>query len=202
MERKMKWLRTAVSGFLAALILFGISSAADQTIQYNEKMVGANHPTLSDTLNRLTLIKHNTDGTHKQSSFSVHKNGAGQTITTTTPQQVTWPAELWDTNNNFATDLFTPTIAGKYHFDVNIHWTSFADGVPCYIKIYKNGALYKQSIQISGSAATQSFAASFDVDANGIGDYFNVYVQQDSGVNKNIDGSNSETWWSGYRIID
>lgn len=37
----------------------------DQTIQYTEKMVGANHPALADTLNRLALVEHNNDGTHK-----------------------------------------------------------------------------------------------------------------------------------------
>lgn len=38
---------------------------SDKTISYLEKMVGANHPTLSDTLNRLTLVGHNTNGSHK-----------------------------------------------------------------------------------------------------------------------------------------
>jgi hypothetical protein len=38
---------------------------ADQRIQYTEEMVGNGHPTKSDTLNRLSLIEHNTDGTHK-----------------------------------------------------------------------------------------------------------------------------------------
>lgn len=40
---------------------------ADQRILYTEEMVGANHPTKSDTLNRLALVGHNTDGTHKTS---------------------------------------------------------------------------------------------------------------------------------------
>jgi len=38
---------------------------ADQTISYNEQMVGAGHPTKADTLNRLSLVEHNSDGTHK-----------------------------------------------------------------------------------------------------------------------------------------
>lgn len=38
----------------------------DQTIQCTEKMVGANHPTLADTLNRLALVEHNNDGTHNK----------------------------------------------------------------------------------------------------------------------------------------
>ena len=30
-----------------------------------EEMVGSGHPTKADTLNRLALIGHNNDGTHK-----------------------------------------------------------------------------------------------------------------------------------------
>ena len=38
---------------------------ADQRILSTEKMVGAGHATLADTLNRLALVEHNNDGTHK-----------------------------------------------------------------------------------------------------------------------------------------
>lgn len=38
----------------------------DLTIQHTERMVGANHPTLADTLNRLALVEHNNDGTHNK----------------------------------------------------------------------------------------------------------------------------------------
>jgi hypothetical protein len=41
---------------------------ADQTAKYNEEAVGSGHPTKADTVNRLTLVEHNTDGTHKMSS--------------------------------------------------------------------------------------------------------------------------------------
>lgn len=37
---------------------------ADARIQYSEEMVGAGHPAKADTLNRLTLVEHNADGTH------------------------------------------------------------------------------------------------------------------------------------------
>lgn len=37
---------------------------ADQRIQYNEQVVGAGHPTKTDTVNRLSLVEHNNDGTH------------------------------------------------------------------------------------------------------------------------------------------
>jgi hypothetical protein len=38
---------------------------ADQRILYSESMVGAGHPTLSDTLNRLALVEHTNEGLHK-----------------------------------------------------------------------------------------------------------------------------------------
>ena len=38
---------------------------SDMRIQCSEEMVGANHPTKTDTLNRLVLVEHNEDGTHK-----------------------------------------------------------------------------------------------------------------------------------------
>ena len=44
---------------------------ADQRFQAVERVVGANHPTLTDTINRLTLVGHNTDGTHKSGIGSV-----------------------------------------------------------------------------------------------------------------------------------
>lgn len=37
---------------------------ADLRIKYTERMVGANHPTLVDTLNRLLLAEHTNDGNH------------------------------------------------------------------------------------------------------------------------------------------
>lgn len=37
---------------------------ADLRIKYTERMVGANHPTLSDTLNRLLKAEHGNDGSH------------------------------------------------------------------------------------------------------------------------------------------
>lgn len=49
---------------------------ADQRIAYTEEMVGSGHPSKSDTLNRLALVGHNTDGTHKYGYYNVKENGA------------------------------------------------------------------------------------------------------------------------------
>lgn len=42
---------------------------ADQRIQCSEEMVGAGHPTKQDTLNRLMLVEHENDGTHKSGNI-------------------------------------------------------------------------------------------------------------------------------------
>lgn len=49
---------------LLSTVFLGTANAADQRAQFNERAVGANHPTLSDTINRLALVEHNNDGTH------------------------------------------------------------------------------------------------------------------------------------------
>jgi hypothetical protein len=41
----------------------------DQIINYDEEMVGANHPSKTDTLNRALEIEHNSDGTHKTAAY-------------------------------------------------------------------------------------------------------------------------------------
>lgn len=55
----------------------------DQRAQYNEYAIGAGHPSEPDVVNRLALIEHNTDGTHKVITLTVADNGnyIGATIT-------------------------------------------------------------------------------------------------------------------------
>lgn len=43
---------------------------ADLTVKSTERLVGSGHPTLTDTLNRLVLVGHNVDGTHKSAGIT------------------------------------------------------------------------------------------------------------------------------------
>ena len=52
-------------------------------------------------------------------SFSVHKNGTDQTVTASVTTLLTWSTETYDTNNNFASNRFAPTVPGKYLIMVN-----------------------------------------------------------------------------------
>ncbi|MBI5599653.1 MAG: hypothetical protein HY890_07955 [Deltaproteobacteria bacterium] len=52
----------------------------DQRIQSTEKMVGAGHPSLSDTLNRLALVEHNSDGTHNPALIPLSQKAAANGV--------------------------------------------------------------------------------------------------------------------------
>ena len=134
-------------------------------------------------------------------SFSVNKNGTNQTaVVSATPTLVTWSTVTWDTNSVFASNKFTPVILGKYFLAAGFQWTAFADGVDTIVKIYKNGALHKQVIIVSGSAATQGACIAVVVEVLVSTDYFEVYAQQGSGTDKIIDGTAAYTWFMGHKI--
>ena len=164
--------------------------------------VGGSNNTWGTELNAYLQIEHNTDGTHKQSTFSAHKNAVDQTgIATATSTKVTFETEDWDTNNNFASSRFTPSIAGKYHLIASVYYaTSVVDTMYVNIYIYKNGALWKgQNNRASGALDLTSFMDVI-VDANGTTDYFEVYTYHNAGTDRTIRGDVYYTYFQGYKI--
>lgn len=122
-------------------------------------------------------------------SFSVHKNGATQAMTGTLAK-VTWSTEAYDTNNNFASDRYTPTVAGKYTVTAS---ATFAVQAQLKVAIYKNGSLYAQN----QDNATNSFQVLVNtvVDMNGTTDYLEVYASNDN--SQNLAGTSANTYFTG-----
>lgn len=140
------------------------------------------------------------DSRHEASnwpSFSVHKNGTDQTgIADSVITKLTWSTELFDTNNDFASDRFTPTAPGKYLLSAATRWND--SGTQTNIYIYKNGAtLHSVS---DGYPGWQGNMISVVIDANGSSDYFEIYVLQDSAGASGVSGVASITWFTGCRI--
>ena len=103
-------------------------------------------------------------------AFSAYLNAA-QNVTTNTWTKVLLDTELFDTNSNFASSRFTPTVAGYYQINSGIlpnTSTSFS-----YAAIYKNGAQYSV-IGINSTYA--SVGVSTLVYLNGSTDYIELYV--------------------------
>lgn len=126
-------------------------------------------------------------------AFSVHKNGTNQTVAQDTDVKLTWSTEGFDTNNNFATDRFTPTVAGKYLIVVS---TQCAQAGACMPSIFKNGALAARSANTNINIG-QTEQATAIVDMNGTTDYVEAFINSASSV---INGTATRTYFSGMQL--
>jgi hypothetical protein len=124
--------------------------------------------------------------------FSAHKNGSNQSISATTFTKITFGTEEFDTNNNFASDRFTPTVAGKYLLNIGLRFTAterFA------ISIYKNGVRHRDMTD-SGATYAEFHQGSVLVDANGSTDYFEVWIYAYNG-SQTVNGAITSTYFQG-----
>jgi hypothetical protein len=94
-----------------------------------------------------------------------------QSVAAATVTKVLFDTELFDTNNNFASSRFTPTIAGYYQFNTNLYFSG--TGSNQNINFYKNGALYIQPVYFVNGFIMAS--ASALIYLNGSTDYVEVY---------------------------
>jgi len=127
-------------------------------------------------------------------SFSAYLNGS-QTLSTATITKILYDTELWDTNNNFASSRFTPTVAGYYQINsvINVNTT----GCRVYLAIYKNGSTY-QTGPDSGLANVYAEGISSIVFCNGTTDYIEIYGQ--FGVGQNVSQGSVYTWFNGSMV--
>ena len=100
----------------------------------------------------------------------------GVSTTTGTLTKIGFDTEEFDTNNNFASSRFTPTVAGYYQVGAGITG-GYSTQI---ISIFKNGAEYKRGAQTVGASLqeTTTFALVY---CNGSTDYIEVYWAQFSG---------------------
>lgn len=134
-------------------------------------------------------------------AFSVFNN-AGQTITNGAYNKVTYDTEEFDTNNNFASSTFTPTVAGYYQINANVSYANqFASDVNAFAVIYKNGSLYKFSSRSATNGAFPILMVSSLVYCNGSTDYIEIYTYQATGSSQPLNsGSSAYNFFNGCLI--
>lgn len=132
-------------------------------------------------------------------SFSVNKGGSDQTNVGTALEIITWSTELFDTNSDFASNRFTPTVAGKYLLTVTLNFSSPADQDGLQCAIYKNGVAVHQSTIRAAKAGSESVVVTCVVDANGSSDYFEVFGA-DANTADTVNGAITATFFCGCRI--
>ena len=97
-----------------------------------------------------------------------------------TVTKITYGTEEWDTNSDFASSRFTPTVAGYYIVNASVSMATTA--ALTYIYIYKNGSAYKSGVL---SDPTNWTTVSCQVSMNGSTDYLEIYVQQNAATQNN-----------------
>lgn len=138
-------------------------------------------------------------------AFSAYANATLQTITSGSQQKVLFQTEEFDTNSNFASSRFTPTVEGYYQLNSEVRLDGATSTGEIMIVLYKNGTEYKRGTNQSGTQIASNFWAmqvSSLAYANGSTDYFEIYVQQTSGGSITVTAVNNPaiTWFNGCML--
>jgi hypothetical protein len=135
-------------------------------------------------------------------SFSAFLASSGGSISSTTFTKLIFDTELWDTNSNFASSRFTPTVAGYYQINAAYQISGSAPG---FLLIAKNGsdgtAGSKRGSWLS-NANFQDMHVSGLVYCNGTTDYIEIqmYHTLGSAVTPQGNSQGSISWFDGTLI--
>jgi hypothetical protein len=125
---------------------------------------------------------------------------SNQVLSAATWTKVTLGNEIFDTNNNFASSRFTPTVAGYYQFNATVGVTSqtAGSGAQGAISLYRNGALYMQGVNLA-ITGINILTVSALIYFNGSSDYLELYCYL-SGTSLTINGVLEATFFSGALV--
>lgn len=128
---------------------------------------------------------------HPAPSFMARKNTI-QTLAPATFTKVIFQVETFDTNDNFESSTFTPSVSGKYILTAQFAIDSGADA---FILIFKNGSPYCWGNRIANASTANYPNICVVADANGVSDYFEVLAY--IGVGGDILSDSDRTYFSG-----
>jgi hypothetical protein len=124
-------------------------------------------------------------------AFGAYQSTA-QALTANVYTKLLFQTEEFDTNSNFASSTFTPTVAGYYQLNARFRVsTSVANQ---NIFIYKNGSLFKDGVAVDTSSV--GIQINCLVYANGTTDYFEIYGAFNN--SQNTSAGQQATWFNGF----
>jgi hypothetical protein len=128
-------------------------------------------------------------------AFSAYA-GAVTSLTATAFTKVEFSVEDFDTNGNFASSRFTPTVAGYYQINAAVQITGLIPNALALI--YKNGSAYRSG-DYEGAAQTDPIkSVSALVYLNGSTDYVEIFAFNGAASAANTVASASVTWFDGH----
>jgi hypothetical protein len=124
--------------------------------------------------------------------------GSQTSLSNGTYVKVLFDTEEFDTNSNFASSRFTPTVAGYYQLSTSVTFTGIVT-TEAVIALYKNGTPFKYGTDVAiTSAGVWIINGTFLVYANGSTDYFEIYIYQSS--SRNAASGQAATWFAGAML--
>ena len=136
-------------------------------------------------------------------AFSAYQSSA-TTLSTTNFTKILLATEEFDTNNNFASSTFTPTVAGYYQLSgvVSMNTTATAGSI-ILSTIYKNGARFKDgSINPINNSQGGWSGVSCVIYFNGSTDYAELYGYMSGPATLTTQTASNCTYFSGAMIRD
>ena len=113
-------------------------------------------------------------------AFSAYQATTGTSLSNGSATKVLFDTEIFDTNNNFASSRFTPTVAGYYQIQGSWQPAS-APLVNMSCQIYKNGSAFVNGIYMTALVSYFQYYAVALIYLNGTTDYVEFYAYNNSG---------------------
>jgi len=148
----------------------------------------------------VTQAKLGTNVASNGPAFSAYAS-ATQSVASATTTKIVYDTEVFDTNSNFASNRFTPTVAGYYQVSSGLFLPGSASG-GAILYLFKNGGEYAQFSRLNMSPSLNIMGSgSILVYLNGSTDYVEMYVNQNSGSTLNVgQGNQASCWFTGALV--
>lgn len=130
-------------------------------------------------------------------AFSAYAN-AQTSLASGAQTKVNFQVEDFDTNSNFASSRFTPTVAGYYQLNARIQFSGSATNVAAYI--HKNGTQVLVGQYIPGSLSGPVATVSGLVYLNGTTDYVEAMGYHLTGSSVNTNAAADATRFDGHLV--
>ena len=135
-------------------------------------------------------------------AFSAYTNSTTQSISVTTFTKILFQLEEFDTNNNFASSRFTPTVAGYYQIVGQICFGGVSTAGLVIPAVFKNGSRFKDGNACPFDSTDGSFATvNCVVYLNGSTDYVELYVFHRASSTRDLNVNDAaRLYFQGYLI--
>ena len=186
-----------VTGDTTGNLIFttGGANTTALTLSNTQAATFANTVTITGTLTATGGV---IQGASAAPAFSATP-ATNQSVTSAVFTKVTLGTKNFDTNNNFASSRFTPTVAGYYQFNASLYATATS---PSYVwlLIYKNSSFaLTGNLNVPVSSSDGAGVCSGILYMNGSTDYVEMYAYIAGGTPA-VSGAGSYTQFSGCFI--